>query len=45
MVNNLLQALGFVLIARPEFMLDKDVGDILEETLSSSSDPRIKVCH
>ncbi|KAF7851562.1 hypothetical protein BT93_L3652 [Corymbia citriodora subsp. variegata] len=38
-----LQALGFVLIARPEFMLDKDVGKIIEATLSSDSDARIKM--
>ncbi|XP_050381632.1 sister chromatid cohesion protein SCC2 isoform X1 [Argentina anserina] len=38
-----LQALGFVLIARPEFMLDKDIGKILEETFSSGSDVRLKM--
>ncbi|KAJ8750135.1 hypothetical protein K2173_014050 [Erythroxylum novogranatense] len=38
-----LQALGFVLIARPEFMLEKDIGKILEATLSSGSDVRLKV--
>ncbi|XP_074301970.1 sister chromatid cohesion protein SCC2-like isoform X1 [Silene latifolia] len=38
-----LQALGFVLIARPEFMLEKEVGKILEATLSSSSDTRLKL--
>lgn len=37
-----LQALGFVLIARPEFMLEKDIGKIIEETFSSS-DVRLKM--
>ncbi|XP_073288840.1 sister chromatid cohesion protein SCC2-like isoform X1 [Primulina huaijiensis] len=38
-----LQALGYVLIARPEFMLQKDVGKILEATLSSDTDDRLKM--
>ncbi|PSR87716.1 Nipped-B-like protein [Actinidia chinensis var. chinensis] len=38
-----LQALGYVLIARPEYMLEKDVGKILEATLSSGSDLRLKM--
>ncbi|KAC9242332.1 hypothetical protein E3N88_46138 [Mikania micrantha] len=38
-----LQALGYVLIARPEFMLEKDIGNILEITLSSSADDRLKM--
>ncbi|KAG4911704.1 hypothetical protein JHK82_052305 [Glycine max] len=38
-----LQALGFVLIARPEYMLENDVGKVLEETLSSASDTRLKI--
>ncbi|XXG63462.1 hypothetical protein AAC387_Pa05g1653 [Persea americana] len=38
-----LQALGFVLIARPEYMLEKDIGKILEATLASSSDARLKM--
>ncbi|KAF9624141.1 hypothetical protein IFM89_008079 [Coptis chinensis] len=38
-----LQALGFVLIARPDYMLEGDVGKILEATLSSSSDARLKL--
>ncbi|CAK9324104.1 unnamed protein product [Citrullus colocynthis] len=38
-----LQALGFVLIARPEFMLEEDVGKIVEESLSSGSDVRLKM--
>ncbi|KAK1438915.1 hypothetical protein QVD17_04727 [Tagetes erecta] len=38
-----LQALGYVLIARPEFMLEKDIQNILEATLSSSTDDRLKM--
>ncbi|KAK3005952.1 hypothetical protein RJ639_017655 [Escallonia herrerae] len=38
-----LQALGYVLIARPEYMLEKDVEKILGATLSSSSDARLKM--
>ncbi|XP_057521747.1 sister chromatid cohesion protein SCC2 isoform X2 [Amaranthus tricolor] len=38
-----LQALGFVLIARPEYMLEKDVGKILGVTLSPSCDARLKL--
>ncbi|KAK9052474.1 hypothetical protein SSX86_029103 [Deinandra increscens subsp. villosa] len=38
-----LQALGYVLIARPEFMLEKDIQNILETTLSSSTDDRLKM--
>ncbi|KAK6928115.1 Sister chromatid cohesion C-terminal domain [Dillenia turbinata] len=38
-----LQALGFVLIARPEFMLEKEIGKIMEATLSSGSDARLKM--
>lgn len=38
-----LQALGHVLIAWPEFMLDKDIGNMLEDTLSSSIDARLKM--
>ncbi|KAK4393180.1 Sister chromatid cohesion protein SCC2 [Sesamum angolense] len=37
-----LQALGYVLIARPECMLQKDVGKILEAALSANSDVRLK---
>ncbi|CAL5393624.1 unnamed protein product [Camellia sinensis] len=36
-------ALGYVLIARPEYVLEKDVGKILEATLSSSTDMRLKM--
>ncbi|KAG2715540.1 hypothetical protein I3760_03G083100 [Carya illinoinensis] len=38
-----LQALGFVLIAWPEYMLENDIGKILEATLSSGCDVRIKM--
>ncbi|CAL1357633.1 unnamed protein product [Linum trigynum] len=38
-----LQALGFILIARPEYMLEKDIGKILGATLSSSSHVRLKM--
>ncbi|KAF6165155.1 hypothetical protein GIB67_000739 [Kingdonia uniflora] len=38
-----LQALGFVLIARPEYMLERDIREILEATLSSGSDARLKM--
>ncbi|KAL6013454.1 hypothetical protein ACLOJK_003952 [Asimina triloba] len=38
-----LQALGFVIIARPEYMLEKDIGKILEATLSSDCDARLKM--
>ncbi|KAL9669245.1 hypothetical protein QQ045_006788 [Rhodiola kirilowii] len=38
-----LQALGYVFISRPEYMLENDVINILEATLSTQSDPRLKV--
>ncbi|KAL4298683.1 hypothetical protein AHAS_Ahas17G0025400 [Arachis hypogaea] len=38
-----LQALGFILIARPEYMLEKDIGKILEGTLSSNADTCLKI--
>ncbi|XP_065855579.1 sister chromatid cohesion protein SCC2 isoform X2 [Euphorbia lathyris] len=38
-----LQALGFVLIARPEYMLEKDIRKIIVATLSSGSDVRLKI--
>ncbi|XP_057447706.1 sister chromatid cohesion protein SCC2 isoform X2 [Lotus japonicus] len=38
-----LQALGFVLIARPEYMLEKDIGKILERSLSSTADTCLKI--
>ncbi|KAH9740318.1 Sister chromatid cohesion protein SCC2 [Citrus sinensis] len=37
------KALGFVLIARPEHMLEKDIGKILEATLADSSHIRLKM--
>ncbi|KAG0481441.1 hypothetical protein HPP92_012299 [Vanilla planifolia] len=38
-----LQALGYALIAKPEYMLNEDVGKILEGALGSDADPRIKM--
>ncbi|KAK3212439.1 hypothetical protein Dsin_017145 [Dipteronia sinensis] len=38
-----LQALGFVLIARPEYMLEKDMGKILDATLAPASHVRLKM--
>lgn len=38
-----LQALGFIFIARPEFMMVKNMDKILETTLNSTADTRIKV--
>ncbi|XP_050226954.1 sister chromatid cohesion protein SCC2 isoform X2 [Mercurialis annua] len=38
-----LQALGYILIARPDYMLEKDIGKIFEATLSSGSDVRLKI--
>lgn len=38
-----LQALGFVLIAKPECMLENDVGKIIAATLSSNSNVRLKM--
>ncbi|KAM7266752.1 hypothetical protein ACFE04_008918 [Oxalis oulophora] len=38
-----LQALGSILIARPEFMLDKDIGEMLYATLSPNSHVQIKM--
>lgn len=38
-----LQALGFIFIARPEFMMVKNMDKILETTLNASADSRIKV--
>lgn len=39
----LLQALGHVLIAKPDFMLNEDIGNIVENALSSDSDSMLKV--
>lgn len=38
-----LQALGYILIAQPEFMLQKDVSSILEAAFSASADSSMKV--
>ncbi|KAJ0980187.1 hypothetical protein J5N97_008442 [Dioscorea zingiberensis] len=38
-----LQALGHILIARPECMLEKDIGSILEASLSADADARVKM--
>ncbi|GFQ01435.1 nipped-b-like protein [Phtheirospermum japonicum] len=38
-----LQAFGYVLIARPEYMLQKDVSKIVEATLSANTDVRLKM--
>ncbi|KAL3629437.1 hypothetical protein CASFOL_026659 [Castilleja foliolosa] len=38
-----LQAFGYVLIARPKYMLQKDVSKIVEATLSANSDARLKM--
>ncbi|KAI4346656.1 hypothetical protein L6164_007534 [Bauhinia variegata] len=38
-----LQALGFVLIAMPQYMLENEIGKILEATLASGSDTRLKI--
>ncbi|CAN8236312.1 unnamed protein product [Cochlearia groenlandica] len=38
-----LQALGFVLIARPEYMLEEDIGKIIESTLSDEANGRMKM--
>jgi cohesin loading factor subunit SCC2 len=40
-----LQALGYVLIARPEYMLENEIGKILERTLSSVANERLKVIY
>ncbi|KAE8724835.1 Pearli, putative isoform 2 [Hibiscus syriacus] len=38
-----LQALGFALIARPEYMLEKDIGKIVDAALAASSNVRLKM--
>ncbi|KAL0681088.1 hypothetical protein Bca4012_047935 [Brassica carinata] len=38
-----LQALGFILIARPEYMLEEDIGKIIENTLSDGANGRMKM--
>ena len=41
--SNFLQASGFILIARPEYMLEEDIGKIIENTLSDGANGRMKV--
>ncbi|RLN34829.1 nipped-B-like protein B isoform X2 [Panicum miliaceum] len=38
-----LQTLGYILIAKPEFMLQKEIMNLIEATLSSSVDHRLKI--
>ncbi|KAI3958618.1 hypothetical protein MKW92_045245 [Papaver armeniacum] len=38
-----LQALGFVLIAKPEYMLQREIANILKATLAPGSDDRLKM--
>uniref|UniRef100_A0A0D9WUQ6 Sister chromatid cohesion protein n=1 Tax=Leersia perrieri TaxID=77586 RepID=A0A0D9WUQ6_9ORYZ len=38
-----LQALGYILIAKPDFMLHKDILDLIEASLSSHVDYRLKI--
>jgi cohesin loading factor subunit SCC2 len=38
-----LQALGFILIARPEYMLEEDIGKIIETTLADEANGRMKM--
>jgi cohesin loading factor subunit SCC2 len=38
-----MQALGYILIARPDFMLQKDILNLIEASLSSNVDYRMKV--
>ncbi|RZC88852.1 hypothetical protein C5167_031227 [Papaver somniferum] len=38
-----LQALGFVLIAKPEYMLQREIGKIMEATLAPGSDDQLKM--
>ncbi|KAL5197683.1 hypothetical protein ABZP36_001195 [Zizania latifolia] len=38
-----LQALGYILIAQPEFMLHKDILNLIEASLSSDVDYRLKI--
>ncbi|CAH8386778.1 unnamed protein product [Eruca vesicaria subsp. sativa] len=38
-----LQALGFILIARPEYMLEEGIGKIIESTLSDEANGRMKM--
>jgi cohesin loading factor subunit SCC2 len=38
-----LQTLGYILIAKPEFMLQKEIMNLIEATLSSGVDHRLKI--
>ncbi|XP_010550011.1 PREDICTED: nipped-B-like protein B isoform X2 [Tarenaya hassleriana] len=38
-----MQALGYFLIARPEYMLDEDIGKIIESSLLSEANVRLKM--
>uniref|UniRef100_K3ZPX8 Sister chromatid cohesion protein n=1 Tax=Setaria italica TaxID=4555 RepID=K3ZPX8_SETIT len=38
-----LQTLGYILIAKPEFMLQKEIMNLIEATLSSAVDHRLKI--
>jgi cohesin loading factor subunit SCC2 len=38
-----MQTLGYILIAKPEFMLQKEIMNLIEATLSSGVDHRLKV--
>ncbi|ESQ41527.1 hypothetical protein EUTSA_v10012417mg [Eutrema salsugineum] len=38
-----LQALGFILIARPDYMLEEDIGKIIDSTLSDEANGRMKM--
>lgn len=38
-----MQALGHIVIAKPEFMLQKDILKLIEASLSSGADYRLKV--
>ena len=38
-----MQALGYILIAKPEFMLQDDILNLIQSSLSSDGDCRLKV--
>jgi cohesin loading factor subunit SCC2 len=38
-----MQALGYILIAKPDFMLRKDISTLIESSLSSVVDYRLKI--
>jgi hypothetical protein len=39
-----MQTLGYILIAKPEFMLQEEILNLIEASLSSGVDHRLKVC-